>query len=639
MKKVVSIVLSLLLAFTMAFTVVGCAKPDVEEVKLQAIGITKKPTKLTYVSGEKFDPTGMKVSAKYSDNTVKEITGYDYDKKSALTEDDKSVVIKYTEGSVTKTASLSITVNPGTDHVKYHEFADGKCSCGAVLFEAENADVQGTPTDNNDGFIVTNDKASNGKVVGNWRNGDVRWTAYVTTEKEIKDLIIGIRFAPTGALNAGVFALPTTPDEANRDNKAASGTLWAFEMRLNEQIVSWQTNATPEFNGSDYFVFTTLLTNGVTLNAGENKLELEPWDNYGMNIDYLFFNTSADAKITFSATAKNPDHKHEFVDGKCTCGALKLEAEDCEVTGTPTYSDGFYRPDAKLSGGKKVGGFGDHGDNKVFIKFTSDKAYENVIASFLISTGSIATPDGFVFYDSASKSTPISHETVRSGISGWAFVKSSAFSIKAGENVFVIEAYQSCQVDFDYFVFEGIPVYAVVTFEKYVVPAPDPEEHLTHEFTNGKCSCGAVKFEAEDCELIGTPAPWSDTGFYRPDAKLSGGKKVGAWGVSGDNRIYIKFTSDKAYENVTMTFRLLTGNLVNPTAFDFYFNETKATKIGHSTLSSGMDWTDVKSDAFNISAGENFLVIEAYQSCEVDWDYFFIEGLPADAQITFTKAA
>lgn len=819
MKKAVSLVLSLLLAFTMVFTVVGCGKTETPEVKLQAIGITKKPTKLTYTSGEKFDPTGMEVSAKYSDKSVKKVTGYDYDKKGNLTEDDTSVTVKYTEGSVTKTASLTIKVNPGTDHVKYHEFKDGKCSCGAILFEAEDAHMEGTPTDGNDTFIVNTDKASGGKVIGNWRNGDDRWTVYVNSEKEIKDLTIGLRYAPTGSITGGTFYLPTTDEEASRDYKSASQIMWAYEMRLNGKIVSWQRNVAPDFNGSDYFVFTTLLTNGLTLNAGENKLELESWDSYGMNIDYVFFNTAKDTTLTFSAEEKNPAHKHAFTegkcscgavlgeaedckvtgtiagygqdkdgfyrpasdgsngkkvgawgeyndnkifvnvnsdaeyakvkmgfvvqtagyiensngftmykydaekdekgasigheslssgwdkwttvlsdeftlakglnsfvlesfantvvdfdyffiegigkdsvvtfekyvapapdpdehtthtftDGKCSCGALKFEAEDCEVTGTPSYTTGFYREDASLSGGKKVGGFGDHGDNKIFVKLNSDKAYENVTVSFCISTGGIATSEGFVFYNQANKSATISHGTVAAGISGWTMNKSSAFSLGAGENVFVIEAYENCQVDFDYFVMEGLPVSAVVTLEKYVEPAPDPEEHTTHTFTDGKCSCGAVKIEAEDCEVIGTPASWAgDQGFYRSSDGLSGGKKVGAWGVNGDNRIYIKFTSDKAYENVTMTFRISTGGVVTATAFDFYFSETKSTKIGHPALSGGMGWTDIKSDAFSIKAGENFLVLEAYQNCEVDWDYFVIEGLPADAQITVTKAA
>ena len=254
---------------------------------------------------------------------------------------------------------------------------------------------------------------------------------------------------------------------------------------------------------------------------------------------------------------------------------------------------------------------------------------------FRISTGSIPSGTAFDFYFEETKANKISHPNLASG-AAWYDVKSSAFDIKAGENVLVLEAYQAHQIDWDYFVIEGVPADSVITAVKYVKPAPDPEEHLTHTFVNGKCTCGAVKIEAEDCEAGGTPS-YSDTGFYRDDKGASGDKKIGGWGDNGDNRIYIKFTSDKAYENVTMTFRLSAGGVVNATAFDFYFSETRGTKIAHPDLSGGMGWTDIKSSAFNIKQGENFLVLEAYQSCEIDWDYFVIEGLAADSVITVTK--
>ena len=455
----------------MVFAAVGC-KGDPNnsgntDVRLKAIGVTKKPTKLEYVSGEKFDPTGMVVSAQYTDSKVKVITGWDYDKKAALQEEDDLITIKYTENDVTKTCTLKITVNPGIDHVKYHEFSNGKCSCGAMMFEAEKAITSGTPTYGNETFIIDSDKASGGKCIGNWGEGDNRWTTYFTVDKEVENVVIGMKFAPTGAINQGdwQYSLPTTPEDADHSKKTGP---WPFEVCLNGTIVSWQTSEVPVFGGQDYFEWTTLLTNGLTFKKGENMIEIEPLDYYGANIDYIFVNIKTDVKGEYTTKEVVPEHKHEF--------------------------------------------------------------------------------------------------------------------------------------------------------------------------TEKRCECGAVKIEAEDCEVIGTPASWAGTeGFYRASESLSGGKKVGAWGVNGDNRIYIKFTSDKAYENVTMTFRLSTGGVVMSTAFDFYFNETRGTKIAHPKLSGGMGWTDIKSSAFNIKQGENFLVLEAYQGCEIDWDYFVIEGLAADSVITVTK--
>ena len=185
MKRKVSLFLSLLLSFVMLFAAVGC-NGNKEEAKLRAIGVTTKPTKMVYVSGEKFDPTGMVVSAQYTDSKVKVVTGWDYDKKASLQEEDNLITIKYTEGTITKTCTLKITVNPGIDHVKYHEFVNGKCSCGAMMFEAEKAITSGTPTSGNETFIIDSDKASGGKCIGNWGDGDNRWTTYFTVDKEVK---------------------------------------------------------------------------------------------------------------------------------------------------------------------------------------------------------------------------------------------------------------------------------------------------------------------------------------------------------------------------------------------------------------------------------------------------------------------
>ena len=81
-----------------------------EEKTLSSIAITTKATKLTYKVGEKFDKTGMAVTATYSDGTSKEITGYTYSPNGKLSINDKTITITYTEGEVTKTTTQTITV-------------------------------------------------------------------------------------------------------------------------------------------------------------------------------------------------------------------------------------------------------------------------------------------------------------------------------------------------------------------------------------------------------------------------------------------------------------------------------------------------------------------------------------------------
>ena len=78
---------------------------------LSGIEITTAPTKLTYEEGEKFDKTGMVVTANYSDSTSAIVTDYTYTPNGALAKTDTKIVVSYTEGAITKTAEVAITVN------------------------------------------------------------------------------------------------------------------------------------------------------------------------------------------------------------------------------------------------------------------------------------------------------------------------------------------------------------------------------------------------------------------------------------------------------------------------------------------------------------------------------------------------
>ena len=81
---------------------------------LTSIEITTAPAKTTYIEGQNFDATGIKVTAKYSDNSSAEITNYTITDGNDLKTDKTSVIISYTENGITKTQEQSITVNQKT---------------------------------------------------------------------------------------------------------------------------------------------------------------------------------------------------------------------------------------------------------------------------------------------------------------------------------------------------------------------------------------------------------------------------------------------------------------------------------------------------------------------------------------------
>ena len=81
------------------------------EVTLRRIEITTKPTKTTYEVGEKFDPSGMVVTATYSDGTSKIISNYNCFPVAELTTNNKKITVTYTENGVSVSTTIDIIVN------------------------------------------------------------------------------------------------------------------------------------------------------------------------------------------------------------------------------------------------------------------------------------------------------------------------------------------------------------------------------------------------------------------------------------------------------------------------------------------------------------------------------------------------
>lgn len=80
-------------------------KPEPEEPTLQSIGVTTQPNKTEYFVGDTFDPTGMVVTAYYSNNTSETVNDYSYS-PATMTAGTTEVVISYQD----KTCSVSVTV-------------------------------------------------------------------------------------------------------------------------------------------------------------------------------------------------------------------------------------------------------------------------------------------------------------------------------------------------------------------------------------------------------------------------------------------------------------------------------------------------------------------------------------------------
>lgn len=153
-KRVVSALLAIAMILSCMIPLAACGA----SAELSSIEITAEPTKTTYIAGEKFDPAGMTVTAKYDDDTTRELTAeeWTYDLTGELKTSDRNVVISYTENEVTKTARQRITVTNDAvsavikTHATKTEYLPGEVfdPAGMVLSvtyqDGSTKDVEGT---------------------------------------------------------------------------------------------------------------------------------------------------------------------------------------------------------------------------------------------------------------------------------------------------------------------------------------------------------------------------------------------------------------------------------------------------------------------------------------------------------------
>ena len=78
---------------------------------LSSISVTTAPTKTAYKYGEKFSSAGMVITAKYSDNATRVVSGWTYSPTGALGLSNTTITITYAEGGVSKTCTQAITVS------------------------------------------------------------------------------------------------------------------------------------------------------------------------------------------------------------------------------------------------------------------------------------------------------------------------------------------------------------------------------------------------------------------------------------------------------------------------------------------------------------------------------------------------
>ena len=103
---------------TIQYTEAGVTKTAAQAVtvvhRLESIAVTTQPTNTTYEYGDTFSSSGMVVTATYSDGATAAVTGYTTSPSALSTVGTQTITVSYTEGAVTTTATLSVTVERKT---------------------------------------------------------------------------------------------------------------------------------------------------------------------------------------------------------------------------------------------------------------------------------------------------------------------------------------------------------------------------------------------------------------------------------------------------------------------------------------------------------------------------------------------
>ena len=101
-------------AVTIQYTEGGVTKTAEQAItvvhRLESIAVTTQPSKTVYEYGDSFASAGMVVTATYSDGATAAVTGYATSPSTLSKVGEQTVTVSYTERGVTKTTTLTVTV-------------------------------------------------------------------------------------------------------------------------------------------------------------------------------------------------------------------------------------------------------------------------------------------------------------------------------------------------------------------------------------------------------------------------------------------------------------------------------------------------------------------------------------------------
>ena len=623
MKKIknISVFLVCLISVMLLFFVTACGNTEPEpdptpEKTVTRIAVTTKPTKTSYLIGEKFDPTGMVVTAYYSDNTSEAVTDYKIDKNGELKADDTSVTITYEN----KFAVLSIRVSIPVENKLEISSDESK----VYTVEAEDLDYTYCTNSNVPGEkpnIETSGSASNMKSVGSLSVQGNAFGFGIKSEVEAELTIVMRAAAVSFDLD-----IDTNIDFLYNDN-----------YEYSEHVLDWDDE------DMNFYRWEHVYFDGLKLNKGENKLVLNMVTGRAPNLDcfYVIANPTGD-EVLGPGSDVDPGETPDYYENELNIesedtNTYVVEAENLTYVNCINMNDGTDKvgienpdPSTNTSNGYSVSSLGVKGNRFGFIVNSTVSAKLNI--TFMLSVGAPANQiiDNLLYIAWNEQRYNTDHVLVwRELWHQWEAVTIKGLELKEGDNILDMLVIADGCPNIDCFKFEVNPVDE---------PEPEPEYGVFATVETDAENTYLVEAEALDytkCKNSSDPnsIPVAET----PATETSGGQSMGGLGVKG-NRFGLKVDS-KTEAAVSLTFVLSSGGHEAQVVDDLISItwNGEILKTG-STLASADEvgwhaWENITVNGLKLLSGENILEITVIGDGCPNIDCFKFAVSPATSEV------
>lgn len=542
-RKTLILAATLLLCLAVLFAACAPEEPTTKTT-LKSIAVTTQPTKTAYTEGDKFDPTGMVVTATYSDETTKAVSGYKFSPDGALKTTDNKITVSYTEGDVTVKVEVAITVvakqQPQPEVVLSAieiTTAPAKTSylvgerfdpTGMVVTAKYSDDTSKAVTDYTIDLDGKDLVRANQKVVVSYTEGDVTKQANVkiTVSYPLDSLSLNTLPAKTEYLVGDTFD-PTGMDvvawykesEEKKSKKVIKNYTWSPDGELTEDV------------------------NAITISYTENGIT---------------------KTVEVPVTVVDPDAKKITADGSWT-----FEESDAEINGCERKAE------SGASGGYALGNF----QNGATVTYTiASKGAYDADLYIRVSCGMDNRPldlvAGQLYTITVNGAALPASQTALNGQLGWAnYVeyRIGRLALVQGDNTIVITYSGICPHNFDYI--------RIVTGENMQTP-PVNSELVSIEVTTAPTKVDYEEGEMFEVAGMVVTAHYADQTLDRVITEYTI-DKTGALATT-DTQVTIEWTENgvtkKATVSISVSEKVITTDLAKDGTF--VIEEDHATATG-----------------------------------------------------------